>query len=649
MALLEPVEWSSGRKQEFENWFHHQLFNAEGARGELEDKWSDELEEFRSKQPEGSKDVPFSGASNIEFPLVQQHLDPVLADLMQSLHAAPEFWNAKARRGQSTEHANAVVEALRILDQDFLNMRDTNKKGLLTTAIHGTGVYKSHWIHRRKRVRDYNAEGDVEKMVKTRSEPAIDHIPLQRFYFPPEAWSIHAEEQGGARWVAEKILLKENELRERAQSDGPFQPQYDPTATEAVLDFRRHEDEPVDEKIREQQDHQPFDRFKEIELFEVWAKFDVDGDGIDEEIFVVWHQDTGTILRALHNPFLHGKRPYEVINYLPTQGVYGIGIAEKDKWAQSTLSRLINAQVDNALIANTRMFSAPMGSGIQPGEPIYPGKIWLHDQGESVDAMQAGEVYPSLPQTISQFLEISEQVTGVSEARQGNVSELPSRTPAATTQSLLQQGAKRFDFILGNMRQPFGRLGMRVLQNLAQYYRQNPVRWQTYFQNAMGEEEADLIDEVLQQPIHNVERGFDITLQATSSTSNQAAERQNFLSMIQLLGQVGSQLIQLAQMAENQPPQSATAKTSAKLYQGGVSLMQELMDRFDLEQAEDILPTRLASQLGQMSGENQPAQGQQAAGGGGQQPIPGQTLGGLQGAPQPPSEAIQRVLGLGGS
>lgn len=621
------------------------MFNAQGERQELERTWEDQLEQWRAKQPDGTKEAPFRGASNIKFPLAQQHVDPVLSDLVQTLHGSQNFWNTRARRGQNTpDQAQAVNEGLRVLDEDFLKMRDVNKRGLLTACIHGTAIYKSHWLHQRKTVKDYDESGEITDKVKVRSQPAIDHIPLQRFFFPPEAWSLNAEDQGGAQWVAERLELKENELRARAQSEGAFRPPYDPEATEFVLQQARDqiEDEEVSQKIREQAEYEPF-REQSIRIWEVWARFDVDGDGIDEDIFVIWHQETATVLRALHNPFLHGKRPYEAINYLPTQGIYGVGIIEKDEWAQQALTKLINAQVDNALIANTRMFSAPEGGSVQPGEPIYPGKIWLHERGEQIDAMQAGEIYPSLPQTISQFMQISENVTGVSEVRQGNVSELPSRTPASTTLQLLQEGSKRFDFILSNMREPFGRLGMKVLQNLAQYHRDNPVKWRQYFRNTLGPQDADQFIDVLEKPIHNIEQGFDISLQATSSQANREAEKQNFLSMIQLVGQVGSQLIQLAQLAEGSPQGSATQQTAARLFRGGTELLEELLERFDFQDADDIAPVQVAQQMQNLTQDQQAGGGQQAPA-----PQPGQTLGGLQGAPQPPSQAVRQALGLDG-
>jgi len=62
-----------------------------------------------------------------------------------------------------------------------------------------------------------------------------------------------------------------------------------------------------------------------------------------------------------------------------------------------------------------------------------------------------------------------EQRTGVSELRQGDVANLPSRTPASTVMSVLSEGKKKFDMVLANLREEaMGKIGQHILQNLVQ-------------------------------------------------------------------------------------------------------------------------------------------------------------------------------------
>ena len=92
----------------------------------------------------------------------------------------------------------------------------------------------------------------------------------------------------------------------------------------------------------------------------------MDDDGIDEDIVVIWHQPTANVLQATHNFWHHGKRLYEVQQYIQTFSLLGKGIAAMNEYAQAVASRLLNAQVDNALLANTRMYGIPEGMNFQP-------------------------------------------------------------------------------------------------------------------------------------------------------------------------------------------------------------------------------------------------------------------------------------------
>jgi len=141
----------------------------------------------------------------------------------------------------------------------------------------------------------------------------------------------------------------------------------------------------------------------------------IDGDGIEEDLVVIWHQKAREILRATYNPYLHGRRPFSSAPYIPGPGFYGVGIGEADEWAQIIMSRLLNAAVDNTLLANQRMYSVPLGSNISPDEPIYRGKIWPLGPNEKIGEVRLGEVYPSLGQLMGNMMQWAEQRTSVSE------------------------------------------------------------------------------------------------------------------------------------------------------------------------------------------------------------------------------------------
>jgi hypothetical protein len=349
------------------------------------------------------------------------------------------------------------------------------------------------------------------------------------------------------------------------------------------------------------------------------------------------------ILRALHNPAFHGRDPFHITQYLPSFGIYGKGIAEIDEWAQNTATMLLNAQIHNVLLANTRMYTAPLGSNIQPGEPIYPGKIWLHGPDEAVGELRLGEVYPSIFQSLGGVMQYAEMRTGVSEIRQGNLTGLPSRTPATSLLSILREGNKRFDMILNNTRDVHSEMGLRMLQNVAQHFRDDPLQWQTFFQQALGPEDAMLMLEVLSGSVSDIEESFGVEVTATAAQVNKEVEKQSFIGLMQIVAQIGEQLVQVAQLVQTTPPGTPMYETGAAMFSGGVHLLKQLLERFDIQNPSEYLGNLEAIAAGltsQQQGMPPGMQGMAGGMGGGAQGIAG-----AGGMPFPTPEQLGGLFG----
>lgn len=588
--MIEAVSWPKGRDLEFAGWFHQELTNTLGNRATLERTWADRLIQWRAKLPTNQKDFPWIGASNLEYPLTGMHSDPVYADFMETLHAPEDYWGILAKRKDRVNTATPLRRAMTALEQNFLKMRKVNGRALQDNNILGTAVYKNHWLFNRKMVRDYTEFGTIEKVTKFVTQPLIEHVPLQHFIIPAEAWSIDPDAQGGAVWVAERFYSTPNQLRAKAVAESDFYPAYDKEAVEKVINWATDISGGggLDDTIRREDGFLPW-KMKRIELFEVWSRFDIDNDGIDDDIVVVWHQPTMTILRTIIHPLMHGARPYHSTNYLPGFGFYGIGIAELDEWAQLTATKLLNATIDNVLVGNTIMIDAPEGANIVPGEPIYPGKVWLRPAGESVKGFKLGEINPSIITTLQMLLGWSEQRTGVNEIRQGSMNSLPSRTPATSLLSMLREGNKRFDMIMSNFREVHSEMGLRMLQNLVQFRRDNPTFWDGFFMSALGQEDAQFVLELLDGPVSDVEASFGVHLTATSAQVNKEAEKQSLIGLLQITTQVYGQLVQTATILQQVPPGSPAYETASASYSGGVELIKRLLERFDIENPSQYL------------------------------------------------------------
>src|SRR5688572_16464750 len=125
------VEWGEGRKQAFLDYIQHELRNTLGDRAALERTWEQQIVSWRAKLDNAEVDFPYPGAANYEMPQIAMHSDPVYADLMQSMHAAGDYWSATARRQDTVDAASAMRRAMTAIEQRYIKMRRVNGKAFL--------------------------------------------------------------------------------------------------------------------------------------------------------------------------------------------------------------------------------------------------------------------------------------------------------------------------------------------------------------------------------------------------------------------------------------------------------------------------------------------------------------------------------------
>lgn len=584
MPPVAAVKWGKNRKTQFEDYLSYELHQTLGDRAALERVWQDNIVQWRARVVgDGISDVPFVGASDLEMPLTSMHVDPVLADFMQTLHVPQDFWAIVGKRPDTVDVAKPLQKFLSRVERGYVKMRQVNARTLMDLSVHGTGIYKDYILHERRMLRGRSGEITAQLV----HQPRVQNVPLQDFYIPAYAYDIDPDAPvGGAPWVAHRFYITKDQLRERAQSESPWLPAYDRDAVDDILMYEEDVVEPVRQTIDSQTKYQPFQRRK-VELFEVWARTTVDDSGLERDIVVVWHHGRRKILRVIENPFLHGRRPFEAPVYLPGMGFYGMGLAEIDEWAQLAMTRIMNNVIDNTLIANSVMIGAPTGMNISPDEPIHPMKIWTLGPNEDLKTVQLGRPNPQAAGILGMFMQWAEQRTSVSELRQGDMSSMPSRTPAASTLSILAEGKKRFDMILSNLREgALAGIGTRLLQNLVQISQTDP-RWKAFAMEVLGPKEGALVAQVLDSQVYDIDARFGISVSATSSQINKEQEKATQQQLLQLNASLYPMLMQWAQTLGDQQLMLSTAQAA---YRGTVESMRRLHESHDTANPDAYIP-----------------------------------------------------------
>lgn len=592
--MVDKLKWGTGRKEAFVGHFHQDILRATTARSDLEDAWRDWLELYRAPQDKGVAHFPFEGASNITFPLAAMNVDPIWARYVANIHAPENLWSVNPLNEKWIKASKPLQDYLTWIDRNILHMWDVNMRVFQEMCKLGTSVYKTSWRFERRRKVGYNQYKRRERLIETINQPCVDHVQIANFLLPPEAREINPDAQGGAQWVAERHRLWPNQLRAMAKGQEPFLPNFDADAVTKVLAYEEQsltKHEAKKSELDKLSTSLNMTVGRPIEIYEIHARFDTTGDGLDDDIVVFFHVPTFQILRATYATLPY--RPYSAVRYLRGDGFYGIGICEQTEVWQKTISNVLNFNIDKLLLSNAPMLRVKPGANVVADEPIFPGKQWHLDKDELEPFWLAGPGSFDIQSLIMYLQESAKQRTGVTDLQFGSVGAIPSRTPATTIQSLLQEGNTRFDMSIKDIRiGGLSEVGLRVLQLLQQQSLDslnNPdaAAYLDLAQIILGNPEGGFAAQALQVPMEAIELGIGVQLTATSGQNNKELQKQSSLALLQLFNQMAPNFQGLAQMIQMGGPQAALG---IQLFQGGTQLMERVLEQFDVRNPEEIVP-----------------------------------------------------------
>jgi len=147
--------------------------------------------------------------------------------------------------------------------------------------------------------------------------------------------------------------------------------------------------------------HTPTD----IELLEWWMKYDLDGDGIDEECQIIIANRT-IVVRAVANPYYHQRRPLIKVCFCKVPGEwYGIGLIEPVMSLINQLTTVRRQRLDNITLILNRMWKVRSTADINPTKLIAtPNGIILVDNMDDVMPLDVQDVTQSSFQDCNQIL-----------------------------------------------------------------------------------------------------------------------------------------------------------------------------------------------------------------------------------------------------
>lgn len=516
-------------------WLTVEVEDALASRFFQERVWRDSLRLYEGVPKNPNRVPAIPGMMPLEVTIGAIAVDSIYAqslDLVYSISPVVTVRSSNPIR-DNVEDAKAMQEFANRVAKE-MGLRTASEETLLDDVQLGTGVYYVPWVEEVKKVRSYE--------VRSKG-PRAFYLPIEDFLVPAVAHSMYEY----APWIGLRFWLTEGEIALRAKVN----PRWD------IQGISHAGDTSWVRNRRETIGHQSNTIARRGNIYEIWdlyVHYDIDGDGIEEDLYIVWDRTSRKVIDAMYNPF--DKRPVSVMVYQRRAGLaYGLGVMEMLRPYQEEVTEVHVHRTVNMMLANTRVWKTR--SGLLPGNfRVIPGRIIQLDDPDSFQGEQMADVYPSSAQAEAITLSLAERRAGVNELALPRPSQvLGSRTPGITALSLLQQQSRRFTAAFDGMRLA---TADAVKQGLYRYHERvmaGDTEVIDYIFEVMGQEQGQRIVTVLGN------RGFlqdmEVEMTASSASINKEADRQSAAILVNILAQYYQRTIELVTIAANPavPPQ----------------------------------------------------------------------------------------------
>lgn len=572
MAYPREIYFDPDTEERLISYLNDELYMHYGERGQ----WLDDLiahqKDYWAKPTTEKATFPFSGAATIIIPLTAIAVEAVHARVMTTLFALPQVVSATA---VDPKWDDAVRPVERAIDKELklMNFRDILDSSLLECEKFGNGIGKVGYERMvRTAVRTLPDGTEEEFEVVIRQGSNICSTPLARFLLP-----FYSQDPQTSPWVGEEHSRTPYEILQMENS-GFFRP----GTFEKLENWIQQEGEQGKfEKSQEQLEKTQQGWPSKIDWVELWLTFNVDGndEGKQHEIVVHYHKEAQFIMSARYNWHSDLRRPYRIAKYFPVEHRWrAIGICKKNEQFQREITTQHRQRLDNATLANMRMFKIHKNSGYGPKEPIFPGKMWFLDDMDHIDSIQLGEIYPSAYNNEQATLIFSQQRTGVNETILG----MPQvGTPGTATSDLarIQEGNKKFDYIYQNISGFINDLITDAACSIQQFGPRNIE----YYDRAEG---GNLVKQFFSLPESSIRDGVVLEFARAGQQKNDILDRQNWTQIAGLLTQYFTGVIQLSQLMGNQ---QLTQMIAQKGITSATEAMLQILESFNIRNIDRVI------------------------------------------------------------
>jgi len=602
------VDLTETEKQRLIDYLDMELNEARIDHESLENKIDEWNRAYLGEPLTRTKNFPWENACNVVIPLIGIHTDSIVARIVNTIFAVEPLWTARPLIKSLDDVAKPLEDFLDWSRRQEYDIYNTIRSWVLEVTKYGWGYIKVPWEVATVRTFKLDNKGNPVPVDRIVRRPHPQHVLLMDI-----VCQVGIEDDiNQAEWMAHRVRLTDGQLRWR-EYDGVYED------VDKVI-ARKEDISNITEMLAGPTGEPSVTKVKLNTFYETWIDFPLKPGGLPSPMVATYHPESRTLMRCIYNPHADNKRPFFKGKFLDQEGRRaGVGIAQQLWQLQEELSTIHRQEVDNSTIANTKFFVGRRGA-VRNTTRIWPGRfLTVPDPSKDLVAVSMGDIGNSLQALETSALSYAERRSGVTDYQLGRESSiLGGRATATGTLAIIQEGNRRFDLNVRDIRETLSKVGQMVLLLNAQYR----PREMAYFVEG---EDGKWVERALNLPDDFIADGIGIELTASTATINKEIEKQGLITVMGLVTQHYQQVISMAQMGMQMQPLMPLIMSMLK---GSEYFMKRIVQAFDIKDLDTVLPmTAMMENMGNVGAQPPPGgpPGNQNGGG----------MGGAMGAPGP--------------
>ena len=533
------------------------------------------------------KTFPWPEASNLVIQLAATHADELLSRVM-SIYQSEQLFVAQILgdfdKGQGADQGDMIERfmsdmSLSPYELDLYRVEEV----LFGNAIrYGTGIIKIPYRFEEEEV----YIGGISQFLTTTmvDGPRPENVPLNKFLIDTQRPTLRK-----ADFIAHITTYHRTDLERflaEAKADrGVF---WRASALEKLLNGSADRQGPDYmqqqlETTKGMNNYTPAEVSDEWDIYECWFAYSHLGKRY--RCIVHWHKQSNTYMGGLFNPYPENQIPFEdaKLAYDDDQ-YYGYGFMEMLESYQREVSTIHNQRIDNRNLANTGAMRVAPASKLASILQVYPG-VMIPGTKDEVEPLALGNTSaPMVTDDEMLTLSLAKDRSGVDPAVGGTgggiVNQKRGIYSAQGTAIAMQQMNNRNNLRMSDMRSAHVRIGIKILQQYAQYGI-NPQVLRRYGDNS----------QILKAAIKAFQDGkLGLLIKSATASNNKELEKQNDILMLQTLSNAQSQDLQM--MAQIQTPGMKPEMISyiKDCITAKNALLRRLLRNFEHQDVERLAP-----------------------------------------------------------